>query len=144
MHTLILLRNLRWDLLGIGRRTALMALPLLALIVMLNQGCVAVEKRKADIRGIITNISLREGSKTSGSMRVECAGKMDADTNVDKAMIRINEKTKLERLVGGEAKPAALSDFKEGDRVEAGFDGPVAESYPVQANGGWVLLLGKN
>lgn len=108
---------------------------------MQNQGCVAVEKRSADIRGEITNFTLREGSKTLGTMRVECVGKMDPDTNVDKASIRINEKTRLERLEGGQTKPATLSDFKVGDKVEAGFDGPVAESYPVQANGGWVLLL---
>ncbi|MBX3077530.1 DUF3221 domain-containing protein [Candidatus Obscuribacterales bacterium] len=34
-----------------------------------------------------------------------------------------------------------FDDLKVGQRVEAAFDGPVAESYPVQTNAGRLVVL---
>jgi beta-N-acetylhexosaminidase len=106
-----------------------------------NQVCMAVDKRKADIRGIITSVSITDEKKNLGRLRVE--GKIESDTGFDKAMIRVTATTKLERSVKGKSVPASISEFKEGLQVEAGFEGPVAESYPVQVNAGWLLLLEK-
>ncbi len=106
-----------------------------------NQVCMAVDKRKADIRGIITNVSIADEKKNLGHLRVE--GKIESDTGFDKAMIRVTATTKLERSLKGKLVSASISEFKEGCHVEAGFEGPIAESYPVQVNAGWLLLLEK-
>lgn len=107
-----------------------------------SQICMAGDMRKTDIRGAITDLSITNAEKNLGRMRVE--GKLESDTSFDKASIRITETTKLEKSVKGKSVSASISDFKNGCRVEAGFEGPVAESYPVQASAGWVLLLEKN
>ncbi len=106
-----------------------------------SQAAMAANKRKPDIRGSITSVSITDQTKNLGHMRVE--GKVESDTGFDKAMIRILAVTKLEKIEKGKPMPASISEFKEGCLVEAGFEGPVAESYPVQANAGWVLLLEK-
>lgn len=100
-----------------------------------------MDKKKTDIRGTITDVTIKDERKNIGWLRVE--GTLESDTGFDKAMMRITETTKLERKVKGKSLPASISEFKKGDQVEAGFEGPVAESYPVQANAGWVLLLEK-
>lgn len=106
-----------------------------------NQVSMALDKRKADIRGTITNVSITDEKKNLGRLRVE--GKIESDTGFDKAMIRVTATTKLEKSLKGKSVPANISEFKEGCQVEAGFEGPVAESYPVQATAGWLLLLEK-
>jgi beta-N-acetylhexosaminidase len=106
-----------------------------------NQVCLAVDKRKADIRGTITSVSLTDEKKNLGRLRVE--GKIESDTGFDKAMIRVTATTKLEKWLKGKLVSASISEFKEGCQVEAGFEGPIAESYPVQVNAGWLLLLEK-
>lgn len=111
------------------------------IITSQSQVCLAVENRKPDIRGVITSVSITDEKRNLGALRVE--GKQESDTGFDKAMIRILASTKLEKLVKGKQVPASISEFKDGCHVEAGFEGPIAESYPVQANAGWVLLLEK-
>ena len=57
----------------------------------------------------------------------------------DKASVHILEKTKIS-LNGKEAK---ITDISAGDEVEIGFDGIVAESYPVQLTAETVTILKK-
>ncbi|MFM7148883.1 MAG: DUF3221 domain-containing protein [Gemmataceae bacterium] len=63
------------------------------------------------------------------------------DTQHDKAIIQLRTNTRVFRLVGGMKKPAKLEDIKKGSTVQVDFSGPVAESYPVQATAGQVLIL---
>lgn len=99
----------------------------------------AENEKKADVRGKITSVSASQHKSILGSVRVE--GKQEADTNVDAAQVRINDSTKLEKISEGKKVKASFSDLKVGMLVESGFVGPVAESYPVQANAGWLLIL---
>src|SRR5262245_54643006 len=96
---------------------------------------------KADVRGSVANVSAANDDAkkpgTPGTVLVE--GAKEKDTQYDKASVRITEKTKIEKLVGKERKPAKFEDLKKGAKVQASFTGPVAESYPVQATAKDVL-----
>lgn len=104
--------------------------------VSLGQG---EKPAKADIRGTIKKVTALGLKDVIGSIMVD--GMKEKDTEYDKAFVRITKKTKIEKLEGKERKPATFKDLKEGAVVEAVFDGPVAESYPVQAIAGAVLIL---
>jgi beta-N-acetylhexosaminidase len=120
-----------WALLGLTLAVALGLIP------------AAAQDSKADIRGMVTNVSAanEEAKKkgTLGSILVE--GAKEKDTTFDKASIRVTDKTKIEKLVGKERKPAKFDDLKKGAKVQALFTGPVAESYPVQAMAKEILIL---
>jgi len=124
-------------------RTKLAALlgPTLALVFGLVPA--AAQDTKADIRGMVTNMSAanEEAKKKGilGSVLVE--GAKEKDTSYDKASICVTDKTKIEKLVGKERKPAKFEDLKKGAKVQALFTGPVAESYPVQAAAKEILIL---
>jgi len=94
-----------------------------------------------DIRGKVENIELLPIPKQgiAGRMRVEGAKQMD--TQHDKAIIQIRTNTRVFRMVAGMKKAARLEDILEGSTVQVDFSGPVAESYPVQATAGQILIL---
>ena len=98
---------------------------------------------KADIRGRVTNqTAAGEEARKKGVLgTVLIEGAKEKDTGFDKASVRVTDKTKIEKLDGKERKPAKFEDLKKGARVQAVFTGPVAESYPVQATAGAVLIL---
>jgi hypothetical protein len=90
---------------------------------------------------VIHSITLEgaRGKTSLGVMRVE--GVKEADTQVDRAVVRLTRTTKLYRWVEGKKKELRPEDLKKGSRVQINFVGPVAESYPVQGTAGEVLLL---
>ncbi|KPV59701.1 hypothetical protein QJ48_09650 [Paenibacillus sp. A3] len=61
----------------------------------------------------------------------------------DKASVSLREHTKLYKKQGAELVRAAVEELKVGSEVEIAFDGPVAESYPVQAVAGKRVILNK-
>jgi len=61
----------------------------------------------------------------------------EVDAGSAKAVMRFQESTRLLYRDGRAAEYAAL---KVGHTVSAWFDGPVAESYPVQAAAGVIVL----
>lgn len=91
---------------------------------------------KADIRGDITSLEDAAGPKTVGVMLVE--GEIEKDTQYDRAYVSATASTDVMEADGTELN---WSDLKEGDRVEAQFIGPVAESYPVQATAKTIVRL---
>ncbi len=103
----------------------------------------AADAAKVDIRGTITRLNPGDDATRKegilGYLLVE--GQKEKDTEHDKARIRVTDKTKIERLVEGARKPAEFKDLKRGMKVQATFTGPVAESYPVQAAAGTILIL---
>lgn len=120
---------------------------LLLLVTLLTIGCgpgpAGNTGNKVDIRGTITSLSPADeqakAAGTLGSILVE--GTVEKDTSFDKASIRITDKTRiLERQAQGEVE-VNFDTFKLGQTVEAKFTGPVAESYPVQAVAGEVIIL---
>jgi len=59
---------------------------------------------------------------------------------VDQASVRITKDTRIWVGSGGGTERGAVSDVVAGAAVKVWFTGPVAESYPVQATAGTVLV----
>lgn len=101
------------------------------------------KRKKASIRGEIKVVKeANEDAKKKGvlgSLRVE--GAKEDTTDYDKAVISITKDTKISKVMGKEFMPAKFEDLKKGCKVRANFKGPVAESYPVQATAGDIVIL---
>ena len=91
---------------------------------------------RIDIRGTVTNVS-RFGD--TATILVE--GQQESDTYYDKASIRIDKKTLITKSPF--SKIIDISEITVGDKVEVTFNGPVAESYPVQAVAELINLIGE-
>ena len=92
-----------------------------------------------DIRGAITAITpAGEAGGGLGTVRIE--GGRQADTRFDKAVVTVNRETRIRQEGGGEL---TFQDLALGDRVEARFEGPVRESYPVQAEAAEIVLVSR-
>jgi hypothetical protein len=74
-----------------------------------------------------------------GSILIE--GQIENDTSFDKAAVTITTQTHIFEQVGQERRPATFAALQIGQQVEVWFDGPVAESYPVQARASDVMIL---
>jgi hypothetical protein len=60
------------------------------------------------------------------------------DRSADRASVTVTPRTIVWLLKGGQGTPA---DLGAGQMVSVWFDGPVAESYPVQAEAGVIRIL---
>lgn len=90
-----------------------------------------------DIIGTITSMDV-----TNEQVNILVEGDLTPETNFDKASIRIDDQTK----VYADQEEAVKDDLIVGMTVKVNFEGPVAESYPVQAYAKtvtMVLSLGK-
>lgn len=85
------------------------------------------ESSTIDIRGVVKDIV---HGKDGITMLVE--GKLEQDTSVDKASVTVNMSSTVLRDKTPITGLFAFSEIKKGDTVEVTFNGPVAESYPVQ------------
>ena len=120
----------------------------LVVCVLLAVGCAAttVPDTRPSIRGVAT--SVEPGEAGGGSVRVVWTEDpaVGAKGEQDAAQVAITPETELLRRVG-EGTDTTYEDIefaqlKEGDIVEVWFEGPVAESYPVQANGDVLAVIG--
>lgn len=93
-------------------------------------------KENIGIRGQITEISQNDSGKVTAIL-VE--GKVEQDTAYDKASVFIGDKTKIYKNDGKEELKA--TDLKKGTKVEIVFEGPVRESYPVQADAKIIRII---
>ncbi|MFQ3651857.1 MAG: DUF3221 domain-containing protein [Gemmataceae bacterium] len=94
---------------------------------------------KADIRGNVEMLTVLKGRGVLGSLRI--VGSKEKDTQYDQAVVRVPSTAKIYLWKDGKKVEAKFADLKKGDTVQAIFTGPVAESYPVQATAGEVLIL---
>lgn len=96
---------------------------------------------KMDIRGSLTRVSPEKNpqGKVVGSVSID--GVKEKDTEYDRASVRVTSTTRIFKVVAGKRVAATFEDCKMGARVEARFVGPVAESYPVQATAGVLVIL---
>lgn len=98
---------------------------------------------RVDIRGTITSVSAAEGEArengTVGMVLIE--GVLEEDTSYDRASVTVTDKTEILERSGEELRTVDFHELQEGQRVEATFTGPVAESYPVQARASRVVIL---
>jgi beta-N-acetylhexosaminidase len=118
-------------------RSFLLGAAALVLVAGLAGAGARADESGVDIRGTITSVTPAEAEgDLLGSILVE--GERSKDTSYDKASIRITRTTKV---LGQDGKALAFEQLTPGLAVEAEFEGPVAESYPVQATASGVLVL---
>lgn len=109
---------------------------IISLTLTLIIGCNKYIDEEIGIRGEITEISLNDSGEITNIL-VE--GKIDEDTQYDKASVTIDEDTNVYKE---EFKNLIKSDeLKEGLKVEVVFSGPVKESYPVQGEVEYIRII---
>jgi hypothetical protein len=86
------------------------------------------------IAGVVTALDI-----TRGSMLIEVDPSQRSGS--DKAMVSVGSGTRFFARSGAALSSAVLGDVRVGQRVEAWFEGPVAESYPVQAKAGTIVIV---
>jgi hypothetical protein len=91
------------------------------------------------IRGSITQRSAGPGGDLLGSILVE--GQIEEGTSFDKAAITVTGNTRIFEQIGRNRQQTTFAALQVGRQVEAWFDGPVAESYPVQATASDIVIL---
>lgn len=123
---------------------------LMITLVMLALGCGKKESgdssagtsgTKPDIIGEVKKIETVKGDGTDVIGRLLIEGSRKGNTAVDRATVTVTNKTRILEQVGNDLKPSKLSSIVVGQPVEARFTGPVAESYPVQAAAGEIVIL---
>lgn len=120
-------------------RLASIALVLVALLAV--NGCAPTPPSEpSSIEGVITAISSGSGDVLP-TILVEVPDGPDAAKGFvsDKASVRITEKTRVFTIGGALTDASALERTGLGVRVWLG--GPIAESYPVQAEASAVQLV---
>jgi hypothetical protein len=96
-------------------------------------------KAKADIRGRVTQLRREASGERVAVMLVE--GTSGGETSYDKASVTVTRRTQIFRRRGRARSRAQAGALKLGALVEVRFDGPVLESYPVQATAGEIVIL---
>ncbi|MFA5602858.1 MAG: DUF3221 domain-containing protein [Bacilli bacterium] len=91
-----------------------------------------MDTSEIDIRGEITDIYV-----SNDVMTILVEGKIEEDTTIDKGYMRINGETKIYQ--GKNNILIEKEVLKVGDKVEAAYKGPVAESYPVQGTAKFII-----
>lgn len=81
-----------------------------------------------DIRGIVTEVTLDDNN---GIVSILVEGSSSKDAAYDSAIVKIDEETII--YESNTTEVISADYISEGKIVEVVFDGPVAESYPVQA-----------
>ena len=89
---------------------------------------------RPDIAGVVTAVQRDAAGRVTSVLVEERPGETAGSA---KASLRISATTVVRR---GDA-PASPNDLRQGQRVQAWFSGPVAESYPVQATAAAIQIL---
>ena len=79
------------------------------------------------------------GQQILGTALIE--GPIADGTRFDRAAVRITGETRIWEQQGSEHRAVAVDALATGQRVEARFSGPVADSYPVQATAAEIIIL---
>lgn len=111
---------------------------LCSVLIGLTTSLAVADEKKPDIQGTSSKIRANDAAGKTGSMLVEAP--KGAKFAFDKAMIRVDAKTKIEKANGDKFEEAKFTDIKEGTKVSVWITGPVAESYPVQATAGRIVI----
>ncbi len=113
---------------------------LTATLIIGTIGCMKASNSKSQekvgIRGQVTQV-LMDSSGAVSAIMVE--GKVESDTVHDKAKVSIDKGTQITK--GNAGQKLSASELKEGMRVEVVFEGPVAESYPVQGKAKTITVI---
>jgi beta-N-acetylhexosaminidase len=112
----------------------------LAVVVLLAPA--RADEKKVSIRGSLASAGQASEDEKKGGLlgNLLVEGSKDKDTEYDKATVKVTKATKIYRQIGRELKEASFDDLKGGVKVEIWFQGPVAESFPVQATAGKIVI----
>ena len=107
-------------------------------------GCApSVPSTEPDIRGVVTDVSGAGGETVSMRVVWTDDAAVGAQAAYDGAQVTANADTEwLSRVPDGSIAAAEASEVAVGTVVEAWFEGPVAESYPVQATAKTIVIVG--
>jgi predicted secreted protein len=97
-----------------------------------------VNPKAPDIRGTITEI--RQASEGRAPSVLVESGEARGNA-IDKAWVSISRETKLLETSGEDFVAVSLTSLAIGQSVEVIFEGPVMESYPVQARARQFVIL---
>lgn len=100
----------------------------------------AIPDTLPDITGNVTQLNRTsdENQKAVATILVEAVGGVDSIQT--KASIKIDGNTLIEDQDGAKLK---LEQLREGNQVDAWFDGPVLESFPVQAHASAIRVIAR-
>jgi len=89
------------------------------------------------ISGVVKTASAGTSGAAVGAFLID-----QGTGDYDKASVAVTADTAWYRAGGDKTEPieAPAANALIGKRVEVQFTGPVAESYPVQATAGWVIV----
>ena len=97
-------------------------------------------ERPRDMHGQITAVASLEGGQGApgvlGTILVE--GPREGNPISDKARVAVLTRTSI---VSGSGASGTFADLSVGSAVEVWFDGPILESYPVQADAGRIVVV---
>jgi Protein of unknown function (DUF3221) len=99
---------------------------------------------KISIRGTPASVNPAgdDAKKTGVLGTILIEGRKDKDTEFDKALVKVTKATKIYKQVGKELKEMSFDDLRPGMKMEVHFTGAVAESSPVQATAGKIVVIG--
>ncbi len=98
------------------------------------------ELEQPDIRGAVEGFSdSMSDSVISGFILIE--GVLEEDTKYDRALVTVTNRTDIYQYNGERLIKAQYEEIEYGSVIEVWFTGPVAESYPVQAEAETVVIL---
>lgn len=78
--------------------------------------------------------------RTSGRLRILVEQIPTRSAGYPIAWIAVNGGTDVVQRAGGSVTRGSAGEIEVGMRIQAWFTGPVAESYPVQATAGTILI----
>jgi len=92
------------------------------------------------IAGTITQVSAQQGGSSDrlGAVLIE---EVPAEpSGSDKSSVTVTRATRVYVREGGTLRAATFAELRTGQRAEAWFTGPVAESYPTQARAAVIVV----
>jgi hypothetical protein len=95
-----------------------------------------------DIIGSVDTLNVADGSWNAGIRgSFLIVGKIQNGTSVDKAFVTVTDKTRIYVQTAQGRRQVDFSYLGVGQTVAMTFTGPVAESYPVQATAGTIVII---
>lgn len=103
--------------------------------VSTSESAARLPAEQPGIRGVIT-----KADSTAGNSYILVEENPADSSGSNKASVRIKDQTKIYKRTGSSIEKISESELTVGKQVSVWFDGPVAESYPVQGSASVVLL----
>jgi hypothetical protein len=110
------------------------------LVLLLAAGCSSPDEpvtTEPDFTGFITDITTIGNNDVVGSIAAES----HADKIVDKYVITVRDSTSLFRQDGDKYTEISFDDLEKRQTVRVWFDGPVMESFPMQATALQIVVV---